>query len=63
MWTLHHPIEPKVGCPLKIAWVNSWAVSVFGYAGATSLLTPGDTEVKSAQGKSWTEWQKLQRST
>jgi len=28
-----------------------------------SELTPTDTEVQSAPGKSWAEWQKLQRSS
>ena len=48
----------RMGRSIKIIWKPELSLPAFGYLGATSTLAPGAEEVRSARGKSWSEWRK-----
>lgn len=64
---LPRPLDNRLGKGLRrgrticITWAEPWSSDVFGHAEATSILSSNDRDVRSARGKSWAEWQKLNR--
>ena len=46
-----------IGRSLRIEWSHDLSRKAFGYAGATSTLTPKDRHLMSPKGKTWREWQ------
>lgn len=53
-----HSKDMPIGRSLTIHWTNASSLAAFGYAGATSTLTPTHGRVSSPRGKSWDEWRK-----
>lgn len=47
-----------IGRRIKIHWASVFSVEAFGYASATSTLTPRDQRISSSRGKTWDEWRR-----